>query len=79
MQTVRLTVEKRRKGKVVTVVRGLSAEGNDVPSLLSQLKSRCGAGGTIQEDGLEIQGEHVERIGSLLRELGYVVKGRSVG
>ena len=74
MQTVRLRVEKRRKGKVVTVVRGLSAEGNDLPALLSQLKSQCGAGGTIQEDGLEIQGEHVERMGALLRELGYVVK-----
>jgi translation initiation factor 1 len=74
MQTVRLKVETRRKGKVVTVIRGLSAQGNDLPLLLSQLKSRCGAGGTIQEDGLEIQGEHVERIGSLLRDWGYVVK-----
>jgi translation initiation factor 1 len=74
MQTVRLRVEKRRKGKVVTVVRGLSAAGNDLPALLSRLKSQCGAGGTIQDDGLEIQGEHVERIGVLLSDLGFVVK-----
>jgi len=40
-QTVRLAVEKRRKGKVVTALRGLSVEGNDLPELLRQLKSAC--------------------------------------
>ena len=73
-QTARLSVEKRRKGKVVTVVRGLTADGNDLPSLLSQLKARCGAGGTIQGDKLEIQGAQVERISAVLNELGYGVK-----
>ena len=73
-QTARLSVEKRRKGKVVTVIRGLSADGNDLPSLLSQLKDRCGAGGAIQDDKLEIQGAQVERISAVLNELGYVVK-----
>src|SRR4029453_2470021 len=46
-QTARLAVEKRRKGKVVTIIRGLSAAGNDLPVLLSRLKSHWGAGGTI--------------------------------
>ena len=46
-QTARLSVEKRKKGKVVTVVRGLPAEGNDLPALLTQLKTACGAGGTL--------------------------------
>jgi len=73
-QTAHLTVEKRRKGKVVTVVRGLSAAGNDLPSLLQQLKSRWGAGGAIQDDKLEIQGSQVERVSAVLNELGYVVK-----
>lgn len=74
-QTARLAVEKRRKGKVVTVVRGLSAEWNDLPALLSELKNRCGAGGAIQDDTLEIQGRQVERVGAVLRDLGYGVKG----
>jgi translation initiation factor 1 len=73
-QTARLNVEKRRRGKVVTVIRGLSADANDLPSLLSLLKARCGAGGAIQDDKLEIQGAQVERISALLNELGYVVK-----
>src|SRR2546421_11754954 len=73
-QLALLAVEKRKKGKVVTVIRGLTAANNDLPALLSRLKSQCGAGGTIQEDRLEIQGEHVERISAALSELGYVVK-----
>ena len=74
-QTAKLSIEKRKKGKVVTVVRGLSEHANDLPTLLSQLKSQCGAGGTIQEDCLEIQGDHTERIRTVLSELGYRVKG----
>ena len=44
-QTARLAVEKRKKGKVVTVVRGLAADDNDLPGLLGRLKAACGAGG----------------------------------
>ncbi len=74
-QTAHLAVKKRGKGKVVTVVRGLPAAGNDLPELLTLLKSKCGAGGTLAEDGLEIQGKHLERLRAALSELGYRVKG----
>jgi translation initiation factor 1 len=74
-QTATLAVEKRRKGKVVTVVRGLSATDNDHPALLTRLKSACGAGGTLDGDVLEIQGEHLERLRTLLAGLGYKVRG----
>jgi translation initiation factor 1 len=70
-QTVRLTVEKRKKGKLVTVVRGLSAAGNDLPALLVKLKNSCGAGGTLEGDVLEIQGDHMVRLQTLLGEIGY--------
>ncbi|HEY2412329.1 MAG TPA: translation initiation factor [Pirellulaceae bacterium] len=73
-QVARLSLEKRKKGKIVTVVRGLSADGNDLAALLSRLKSQCGAGGTLQDGSLEIQGDHLQRIGDALRELGYQVK-----
>jgi translation initiation factor 1 len=74
-QTARLAVEKRKKGKVVTVVRGLPAVANDLPMLLGQLKAACGAGGTIKDDELEIQGDHLERLRALLAEIGYRVRG----
>ena len=71
-QTVKLHVEKRQKGKHVTVVRGL--DELDLPDLLVKLKNSCGAGGTIKEQAIEIQGQHAERIRLLLKELGFRVK-----
>ena len=74
-QTARLAVEKRRKGKVVSLVSGLSPEESDLPALLTQLKSTCGAGGTLKDDVLEIQGNHLDRLREKLREIGYRVSG----
>ena len=74
-QTARLSIEKRKKGKAVTVIRGLPANGNDLPSLLTRLKSACGAGGSLQDDGIEIQGRQLDRIRDVLSEIGYRVKG----
>jgi translation initiation factor 1 len=74
-QVARLADEKRKKGKVVTVIRGLPAKANDLPALFTKLKNQCGAGGAIQEDCLEIQGNHLDRIRRALTELGYIVKG----
>src|SRR5215469_8350507 len=73
-QTVRLVVEKRKKGKVVTVLRGLSVEGNDLPDLLRQLKSACGTGGTLKDDAIELQGDHTKRAGAFLGTMGYRVR-----
>ncbi len=74
-QTARLAVEKRKRGKQVTVVRGLPAEGHDLAELLTRLKTRCGAGGTVKNETLEIQGNHADRIRQTLHELGYRVQG----
>jgi translation initiation factor 1 len=74
-QTATLSVEKRKKGKVVTVVQGLTNEGNDLPALLAALKNTCAAGGTLKDDVLEIQGKHLDRIRDHLSRLGYRTKG----
>jgi translation initiation factor 1 len=59
----------------MTVIRGLSAEDTDLPSLLKQLKNACGAGGTITDESLEIQGTHADRVRTELLTIGYKVKG----
>ena len=72
-QTAKIRVERRAKGKVVTVVRGLSEKDNDLNELLGQLKTACGAGGTLKEGELEVQGAHLEQIRALLAKIGYRV------
>ena len=74
-QTARLSVEKRKKGKSVTVVRGLVEPDSDLTELLTQLKSACGAGGAMKDDSLEIQGKQLERVREHLLKIGYRVKG----
>ena len=73
-QVARIAVEKRKKGKVVTVIRGLLASANDLGSLCTRLKNTCGAGGTVEGDEIEIQGEHAQRINEVLAEIGYRIK-----
>lgn len=73
-QTARVSIEKRKKGKTVTMIRGLPAEGNDLPELLTQLKNACGAGGTLKDDVIEIQGKQSERVKQVLLQIGFKVK-----
>ncbi len=73
-QTAKLSTEKRKKGKLVTVIRGLAATDNDLPALLTQLKNACGAGGTIDGDLIEIQGDQIDRLQKALRHVGYQVR-----
>lgn len=72
-QRARLRVEKRKRGKIVTLVLGLDPDETDLPKLLTTLKNTCGAGGTIGDNGIEIQGDHHARIATCLAELGYRV------
>lgn len=73
-QTARLKLEKRKKGKTVTIVEGLSRTGNDLEGLLSRLKNACGAGGTLDGETIEIQGDQRVRTRQVLEEIGYRVK-----
>ena len=59
----------------MTIVRGLPEEGNHLPELLTQLKLACGAGGSLKEGEIEIQGRQLDRVRELLQKMGYKVKG----
>jgi len=66
---------KGRKGKGVTVVSGVPLGRPELEALATQLKKRCGSGGTVTEAGLiEIQGEHRDVLVAELGKLGYTVR-----
>lgn len=73
-QTAVLSTQKRKKGKLVTLIQGLAAAENDFPQLLTRLKNSCGSGGTIDGDCIELQGDQVDRLRKTLSELGYKVR-----
>jgi len=75
-QNVRVeTSRSGRKGKTVTIVRGFQSNQETLVALLKQLKNLCGAGGTLKENELEIQGDHKQKIIEFLLGLGYKAKG----
>lgn len=73
-QTLRLQVENRKRGKQVVAVRGLKLSEAGLAALLTKLKNSCGAGGTIEDGVIEIQGGQADRVRAALEKLGYRVK-----
>ncbi len=70
-QRARLRLEKRKGKRVVTVIAGLQADESDLPALLSRLKTACGAGGSLEDDHLVLQGDQLDRASALMTEIGY--------
>ncbi len=48
---------KGRRGKGVTVITGIPLQGDALKALARQLKQKCGSGGTVKGDVVEIQGD----------------------
>ncbi len=75
-QRIRITSDRRRYGKVVTIVEGLDASDVDLEDLARTLKTKVAAGGTVKNGKIELQGEHRKKVEQTLRELGYNVEVR---
>jgi translation initiation factor 1 len=74
-KTVRVRLDtKGRKGKSVTLVEGLKHNPATLEDIARILKQHCGAGGTVKDGAIEIQGDQRERVAEKLRGMNYVVK-----
>ena len=65
---------KGRKGKGVTIITGVPLGQENLRQLATRLKQRCGSGGTVKEDVIEIQGDHRDAIVAELESQGFKVK-----
>lgn len=75
-QKLTIRVERRKRGKLATVISGLRGPTKDRDDLLTTLKNRCGSGGTLREGNIELQGDQSENCRNLLLEAGYQAKIR---
>ena len=61
-----------RGGKTVTVVTGLVGIGQaEKEALAKQMQKVCGAGGTVKEGRIEIQGDQRDIVARILTEAGF--------
>lgn len=67
---IRLRLDRRASGRVVTVVTGLPGATREVAALAKALKTAAGAGGTVKEGVLELQGDHRTRVEAALAARG---------
>lgn len=69
-QKIRVTTDKKRYGKIVTIVTGFDA-GIDIKQVAKDLKNGLACGGTYTEDHVELQGDHTKKIKDILVKIGF--------
>ncbi|MBU1252246.1 MAG: stress response translation initiation inhibitor YciH [Nanoarchaeota archaeon] len=69
-QKIRVTMDKKRYGKVVTIVTGFES-GIDIKQIAKDLKNALACGGTFREDAIELQGDHKKKIKEALVKMGF--------
>ncbi len=64
--------KKGKKGKTVTVISGFGSENiSQIGNLLKKLKIYCGTGGSLNDQGIQLQGDMQDKVKFFLRKEGY--------
>ena len=74
-QSIKLKIykeKKGRKGKTVTIITGFESQNSSqIGQLLKKLKVYCGTGGSLNERGIQLQGDMQDKVKFFLRKEGY--------
>jgi translation initiation factor 1 len=68
-QRIRVRSDKRRYGKVVTIVDGF--KDVDIDKIAKELKKKLACGGTSKNEKIELQGDHIHKMRGILIEMGF--------
>ena len=68
-ENIKVTAEKKRYGKYVTIVSGLNEV--NVKETAKALKNELACGGTFRANEIELQGDHRKKIKEALVKLGF--------
>ena len=69
-EKVRVSSIKKRFGKSVTIIEGISKDV-DVKGVLKELKMKLACGGTLKDGVIELQGDHRKKIREILAKIGF--------
>ena len=70
-QRVKVALEKRRFGKIITVVEGIDPKSVNIKDVARELKSKFACGGTVKNNVIELQGDHRNKVKEVLIKLGF--------
>ena len=72
---VRLSLDrKQRRGKSVTIIANVPGDLAQLTTLAQEFRKLCGAGGSLKDGNIELQGDHRDKVETRLRALGYKIK-----
>lgn len=69
-QKIKIATEKRRYGKVITLVSGFD-KGIDLKATAKSLKEGLACGGTVKDGVIELQGDHKRHVRPILVKIGF--------
>ncbi|MEA1924459.1 MAG: translation initiation factor [Candidatus Altiarchaeota archaeon] len=68
-QRIRVRSDRRKYGKMVTIVDGLGDV--DTQKIAKDLRQKLACGGTVRDERIELQGDHVSKIKDILMDMGF--------
>jgi translation initiation factor 1 len=73
-QQLRISLDKKhRAGKEVTWIDGLKLSPVEMDQLAKELKSKCGIGGGVSDDGgILLQGDQRKKLPDILKKMGFL-------
>lgn len=69
-QRIKISKDKKRYGKIVTLITGFGSEV-DMKKILKALKNGLACGGTIKDQKIELQGDHQKKSKEILIKEGF--------
>ncbi|MBD3249681.1 stress response translation initiation inhibitor YciH [Candidatus Woesearchaeota archaeon] len=70
-QKIVVSSEKKKFGKINTVIKGINEKSIDIKGLAKKLKSAFACGGTSKGGIIELQGDHKQNVKYTLIEMGF--------
>lgn len=70
LQNIIITTDKKRYGKIVTLVSGFDS-GVNIKNIAKILKNELACGGTSKDNIIELQGNHQKKVKEILVKHGF--------
>ena len=70
-QKVIVTTEKKKFGKINTLIKGIDEKEINLKDVAKKLKTKFACGGTVKEGRIELQGNHKQNVKKMLVQMGF--------
>ena len=70
-QKIEISIVSKKYNKKYTIISGFDQKEIDVKEIGKQLKEACACGGTVKDNNVELQGNHITKVKKTLVSMGF--------